>query len=350
MKTDFLIVGQGLAGTFLAHYLRLSGASVAVMDNGHDAGASVEAAGLINPITGRHYAKSWRVDELLPFAAGAYRSQEQALGRHFYHERPIVRAFFSPKESNDWWARASEPDFADYFAAPMDAGPLLSVCRTVYEYAAVRQSAQVDVRVLLEAFAAKARREGWLFSERMDYAKIIPETGGIRYGDIETGHIIFCEGYGAAQNPFFRHLPMEGAKGELLIVRIPDFPEDLVLKHKIFIAPLGDGLFWAGATYDRRFPDARPTAERATFLKAQLTEILKGHFEVLDHRAAVRPTVKDRRPLLGFHLRFPRLAIFNGLGTKGASLAPFWAHHFSRVLSAGVPLDPEVDIGRFNLP
>jgi glycine/D-amino acid oxidase-like deaminating enzyme len=238
----------------------------------------------------------------------------------------------------------------EYFATTVDDRALQHSCHPVYAYGAVRQSAQVDVRGFLETFAARGRREGWLFSERMDYDKIIMEPHSIRYGDIETGHIVFCEGYGMAKNPFFRDLPMEGAKGELLIIRIPDFPEDLVLKHKIFIAPLGNGYFWSGATYDWGFPDVYPTPAKAAFLKAQLMEILSGDFEILDHRAAVRPTVKDRRPLIGFHPRFPRLAVFNGLGTKGASLAPFWGHHFAQVLTANAPLDPEVDIGRFRMP
>jgi glycine/D-amino acid oxidase-like deaminating enzyme len=89
-----------------------------------------------------------------------------------------------------------------------------------------------------------------------------------------------------------------------------------------------------------------PTQEKKAFLLDQVRAILQVSFEVLDHRAAIRPTVKDRRPLLGRHPQFPQLALFNGLGTKGASLAPYWANHFADVLLSSAPLDPEVALGR----
>ena len=319
-----------------------------IIDAQHEGSASIEAAGLMNPITGRHYAKSWRIDDLLPFAKLAYRSLEDALGIHFLHDRPIVRAFFNAKESNDWWARASDPGFEAYFAPDMGPLPFETSCKPVHSYAAVRQSAQVDVRVFLQAFAARAEGEGWLIKDQFSFSNLEVGTDCVRYGDIEARYIVFCEGYGLKNNPFFRGLPMEGAKGEVLLVRIPGFPNDLVLKHKIFIAPLGGDLFWAGATYQRVFSNSLPSPEQAAALNDQLGEILELPYEVLGHRAAVRPTVRDRRPLLGFHPQHPRLAIFNGLGTKGASLAPFWAHHFVQVLAGNQSLDPEVDIRRFS--
>lgn len=347
MKTDVLIVGQGLAGSFLAHFLRQAGLQVLIIDEQRKGSASAEAAGLINPITGRRYVKSWRIDELIPFAKEAYQVQEDSLGISCFHNRSIFRAFFSAKESNDWWARASDPGFEHYFASESDSGPFERTCRPVHSYGAVRKSAQVDVRLFLEAFAAKAAREGWLLQERFVYADLECTPQAVHYRDIKADYVVFCEGFGLRGNPFFQGLPMEGAKGEVLIVRIPGFPMDAVLKHKIFIAPLGRELCWVGATYERVFQHSGPSPEQAVFLENQLREILMLSYEVVGHRAAVRPTVRDRRPLLGFHSTYPRLVIFNGLGTKGASLAPFWAHHLVQVLVGNTSLDPEVDINRF---
>lgn len=346
--TDFIIVGQGLAGTMLAHFLCREGAEVVLIDDARSACASAEAAGLINPITGRRYVKSWRIDALLPFAFQTYRELEAELDRAFFYERPIFRAFFSARESNDWWARAMEPGFEAYFDPQADPGALVELCSPVHSYGAVRQSAQVDTRALLQAFSEKWTAEGRLLQEAFRYEDVIPEGSKVRYKDITARSMIFCEGYGMASNPFFNHLPMEGAKGEVLLVHIPGFPTDRILKHKIFIAPLGAGeVFWAGATYDWGFPDSAPTEEKGRFLREALQEILRVPFEVTDHRAAVRPTVKDRRPLLGFHPAYPQLGIFNGLGTKGASLSPFWGHHFAQVLLERSAIDPEVDIRRF---
>jgi glycine/D-amino acid oxidase-like deaminating enzyme len=344
--TDFLIVGQGLAGTMLAFFLRRRGAGVFIVDAEHSGSASWVAAGIINPITGRRFARSWRIAELLPFAVDTYRALEQELGVSILHERPVVRALFSAKEDNDWQARAADPDFAPYMAAE---GPLPSCadfCHPVFSCAWTRQSAQVNTINLLGAFSQRAVEEGWLRRERFAYDALNLEAGGVRYRDIQARCIVFCEGIGVQQNPYFPHLPVEGAKGEVLILHIPGFPEDAILKHKVFLAPLGQGLFWAGATYDWGCPDDLPTQEKKAFLLDQVRAILQVPFEVVDHRAAIRPTVKDRRPLLGRHPQFPQLALFNGLGTKGASLAPYWANHFADVLLSSAPLDPEVALGR----
>ncbi|MFZ4560213.1 MAG: NAD(P)/FAD-dependent oxidoreductase [Saprospiraceae bacterium] len=345
-NTDFLIIGQGLAGTMLAHFLRQRGATVLVLDAGHRGGASWVAAGIINPVTGRRFARSWRIAELLPFAVQTYRALERELGVPILHERPLVRALFSVKEDNDWQARAADPDFAPYLAAEAPAPSFAAFCHPVFSYGLTHQSAQVNTVGLLGAFSKRALAEGWLREERFAYDALKIEANGVAYRDIQARCAVFCEGIGVQQNPYFNHLPIEGAKGEVLILRIPGFPEDAILKHKVFLVPLGQGLFWAGATYDWGCPDDLPTQEKKAFLLDQIRAILKVPFEVVDHRAATRPTVKDRRPLLGRHAQFPQLALFNGLGTKGASLAPYWANHFADVLLSNAPLDPEVAFGR----
>ena len=71
-------------------------------------------------------------------------------------------------------------------------------------------------------------------------------------------------------------------------------------------------------------------------------------FEVVDHKAAVRPTVKERRPFIGIHPNHKQIGIFNGLGAKGVLLAPFFASHFSEYLLGKTELMKEIDVKRFN--
>ena len=111
--------------------------------------------------------------------------------------------------------------------------------------------------------------------------------------------------------------------------------------------PLQDDTYWIGSTYGWDFADDLPTDEAYHFLKERLEDVLKTDFEIIEHRAAIRPTVKDRRPFLGIHPEFKQLALFNGLGTKGASLGPFFANHMAMHLVKGETVDPMVDIGRF---
>ena len=75
-KYNYIIVGQGLAGTLLAYFLLQAGQRVLIIDENTEGGASAIAAGVINPVTGRRIVKSWRIDEFLPFAKNTYQSIE----------------------------------------------------------------------------------------------------------------------------------------------------------------------------------------------------------------------------------------------------------------------------------
>lgn len=347
MTSDFLIIGQGLAGTLLAHFLEQAGRKVHVADEYDERSATQVAAGIINPITGRRYVKSWRVDELIPFARETYRALELKLNISIYHERNILRALFNSREENDWLARTGEEGYSEYMLDAARPGEYAEQTVPAYSYGEVRHSAQVDVGALADAYREYLQEKKAITEERFEYEKLEMSGKGVRYGDFEAETAVFCEGHWAGQNPFFNYLPFGGAKGEVLIVRIPGAGFEKILKHRVFIVPLKDGLYWVGSTYSWKYEDDSPTAEGRRYLEERLKDILKAPFEVVGHRAAIRPTVKDRRPFLGRHPEFPRLALFNGLGTKGASLGPFWAKHMADFLTENVKLEEEVDIRRF---
>jgi glycine/D-amino acid oxidase-like deaminating enzyme len=67
MQTEFLIVGQGISGTWLSYYLQKANRSFIVIDNEQPNSASRVAAGIINPVTGRRIVKTWMIDELFLF-------------------------------------------------------------------------------------------------------------------------------------------------------------------------------------------------------------------------------------------------------------------------------------------
>ena len=199
----------------------------------------------------------------------------------------------------------------------------------------------MDLRRLTADFRAHLLTEGLLREEIFDYERVPDLLAG------PYDHVVCCEGWRARFNPWFAHLPHGGNKGEVLIVRTAAPPLDLLFKHRVFLVPLTDGTYWVGATSENRFSDDGPTRENAAFLRDRLAEVLTGtDYEVIDHRAAVRPTVRDRRPFLGTHPARPGLHIFNGLGTKGASLAALTSGWLADYLTAGKPLPPEVDIKR----
>ncbi len=345
--TDYIIVGHGIAGSLLGYFLEREGASCLYIDSPQQIGSTQVAAGIINPITGRRFVKSWRVDSLLPTAQELYRQLEKELGISFYHQRALIRTLFNRGDENNWQARMLDDAYAQYFQAEVQLGQIEHCTKPAFSYLEVAHTAQVSIGKLCDSLKRMHKAEGTLIETAFDHDQLEMGPEGVQYGQYQANRIVFCEGWRSRFNPWFNHLPFGGNKGEVLLIRLPEAKLERMFKHRIFIVPFEDDLYWVGSTSDNNFTDDSPTANGRTYLYDRLTEVLDTPFEVVKHRAAVRPTVKDRRPYLGTHPLHSQLVLFNGLGTKGASLAPFWAKHLSDHLTHGTALDAEVDISRF---
>lgn len=344
---DYLIIGQGLAGTLLAHFLLKIGKRIRVIDNHHGGAASKVAAGIINPITGRRYVKSWRIETFLPFARQTYRELEDQFSENFFYPNRVLRALFNRREENDWMLRLGMESYGKYLEDKPNLGNYAKYTVPAFGYGEVKQAAQVDIGNLVRAYSQYLIREKLLIQEKFEFKALKFQEGGIIYKNICTGKLIFCEGHQAVQNPFFNYLPFAGTKGEILKIKIPGVHFEKLLKHRIFLVPLGDDVYWVGANYEWDYENDLPTTEGRIFLEERLKDLLKVPFEIQEHLAGIRPTVKDRRPFLGQHPQFSKLFIFNGLGAKGASLGPYWAKHMADFLVNETELDPEVNITRF---
>lgn len=355
---DFLIIGQGLAGTLLSHFLIKENKTVMVIGHPLPGASSVVAAGVINPVTGRRLAKSWRYEELFDFARQTYLELEGLLGASLWQERDIYRALHSNFEENEWERRGAFPEYEAYLSDVGHANPFPGKIRSPHAWGKLQHCAQVDVPSLVQGWRRELQRRSSYLESCFDHSRL--EAGGdsVRYGPISAGTAVFCEGASAAGNPFFNHLPIVPTKGELLIVRIPGAGFSDLVKHKLFIIPIrrfplggtgpADDLYWVGSSSRWEFKDPYPSAEQRRRLVDELREVLETPFEVVDHLAGVRPTVEDIRPILGFHPMHRRLAVFNGLGTKGTSLGPFFARQMAMVLLGRQAPDAEVDIRRFS--
>lgn len=351
ITTDYLIVGQGLAGTLIAHFLLEAGQAVHLIDDNYPRAATKVAAGIINPVTGRRYVKSWRIDDLIPKAQQTYRELEQKLNIQIYHPRPVLRALFNNREVNDWQARAFDPAYQAYMVPgdEVNIGRYAEHTVPAFDYGELREGAQVEIGTLAEHYRQWLINAGLLTEAAFDFSQLQLLDQGVEYRGIRARVVVFCEGAKSKANPYFSYLPYEGNKGEALITSIPEAGFERILKHRIFVVPLADGRYWIGSTSNNFHTDDLPSEKSRQYLTEKLDELLRLPYRTEEHRAAIRPTIKDRRPLLGTHPEHPQLVIFNGLGTKGASLGPYWAQHLADVLTRGVPIDPGVDIGRFGL-
>lgn len=351
---DFIIVGQGLAGSVLAFQLLAEGQNVIVIDadcpfdEAHDNISSRIAAGVINPITGKRYVKSWKIDDLWPVARHTYARMEALLGIPILTGRHFIRTIKSVEDENQWLLKSSYEEYKAYCSDELYPPSVLPQFSSDFRaFIKIKQAGTVNLKAMLQAFNTYLKTKNLFLKDHFEYDKIDIKDGKVHYKHLEADKIIFCEGAKGAQNPYFSHLPFNLDKGELLIVKIPNLDLNDIFKHNISIAPLGNDLYWVGATNAWTFNDDKPTEGNKILITNELRDILKVPFEVVSHKAAIRPTVKDRRPFIGFHHENPFLGIFNGMGTKGASLVPYWAKHFTEVLIHKTPVDKDVDIKRF---
>jgi len=346
---DYLIIGQGLAGSLLSHFLLKKRKTLAFVDNNHSEASSAVAAGIINPITGRNYVKSWRTDELHPFAFKTYSEIESILGTKIFYPRNVAMLFREVESSNNLLARISDPALEGYVRNEFDFNLYQNIFgSSLVSGVEFQQSGRLDMLTFILKWKEYLFGKGINYlQEAFDYNLLELNENEVVYRKLRAKGIIFCEGHAAAKNPYFSNLHYNFAKGEMLLVKIPNYPfKDKLAKDGIFIVHLREDLYWVGSTYDRDFEHNKPTKEAFENLTKELSQMLDLPFEIVDHLAAIRPTVRDRKPYLGSHPQHKNLYIFNGLGAKGSSLGPFFAAHFADWLNTEVELDREVDIKR----
>ena len=348
MKTvDYIIVGQGIAGTMVAHAARKKGKSFLVIDKPDPNSATRTSAGLINPITGRKFVKSWMTDELLPAAFETYEELSELLKIPIYFPKHIIRAFKNSKDENNWEVRASVPGFQKYVENTTNLDIYKGIIKPAFGYGEVKGGGHIAPNELLDAYNDFLKKENLLLEEEFTYDAMTITSDHVIYKNIKARKVIFCEGLRIQQNPFFNYLPVRGNKGELLMIRIPNFEASKIIKQGLFLVPFGNETYWAGSNYIVEFEDDQPTKEGLEALIKKLDAILEVPYEVIRHRAAVRPTIPDIRPIIGEHPIFKNLVLFNGMGTKGASLSPYWSQQLILHLEEGALLRKEVNIKRY---
>ena len=216
-----------------------------------------------------------------------------------------------------------------------------------FDYGEVLQTGYVDTKLLLDVYKKYLLENKLLIQETLDYQSIQFNDDFIEYKQIKAKQIIFAEGFGLHANPYFNYLPLDGTKGELFIIKAPELNLDVIINTSVFILPLGNDLFKVGATYNWQDKTNIPTEDGKKELLDRIHEILDCEFEIMDHFAGVRPTVRDRKPLIGTHPKFPQLHILNGLGTRGVMLGPSMAIELFNSIEHQKPLDKAIDIKRY---
>lgn len=345
MLTQIIIVGFGIAGANLAYTLYKRGIDFIVIDEHREVTSSKVAAGLYNPVTGRRAVKTWMADELFPFAREFYGTVEKELAIAIRHDRNGYRLCSEQKDAARLHRKALNPEYSAYINEAFRGEAFSRGIANNLGGVEILQSGNLSIKTYLAAFKKRLQERGVFREERCDYQKISLCGNGVKYGDITADKIVFAEGFRAVENPFFGWLPFDVTKGEMVKIRC-DLPETHILNRGCFLLPIGKGEFLAGSSYERVVDESVTEKGRETLI-AKLDGLLACPYDIIDHSAAVRPTVADHKPFLGVHPEHENLLIFNGMGTKGVTLSPYFAEQFVNFISHKRPLISDVNIERY---
>jgi glycine/D-amino acid oxidase-like deaminating enzyme len=347
MNTDVLIIGQGISGTFLSWYLEKAGKDFLIIDDNNSNASSRIAAGVINPVTGRRLVTVWMVNEVLPFAWNAYSELGKELEITAIHQKNIIDFFPNPFMREGFLQKIQQGD--QYVHTYPEQNHFNSTFNYEFGCGEIRPVYTVNLDMLLPAWRRVLKNKQVLREESFEIAHLKIGEGKVHYKDIIAEKIIFCDGTNSFDSPFFRKLPFAPNKGEALVAEIPGLADHHIYKKSMMIVPMAQkDLFWIGASYIWDFENADPTKEFRDKTEAVLKEWLKIPFQIVEHRSGLRPATLERRPFAGFHPARPSIGILNGMGTKGYSLAPFFAKQLVNNLCYGEPITPEADVARFN--
>ncbi len=346
MQIDYLIIGQGISGTWLSYYLSKAGKSFIVIDNNFKLAPSRVAAGMINPVTGRRHAIVWLADELLPFAWKQYNELGHSLGIEAISKKKIVDFFPSAQMRLSFQQRVEEK--ASYMALAIDENRYRDHFNYELGFGEIDPVYMAHLERILPAWRKYLKDKNALIEEEFVLKDLETKKEGIQYRDIIAGKIIFCDGAAAAQNPWFEKLPFAPNKGEAITIKIEGLSPEAIYKKGLTLVPLSEaGHWWIGSAYEWNFTDVEPTEAFRKKTGSLLKEWLKLPFEITDHFASLRPATLERRPFVGLHPLQPSIGILNGMGTKGCSLAPFFAKQLADHLLRGKGIYPDADVSRF---
>ncbi len=342
---DYIVVGFGLAGVSFVDKLESNNKSYIVYENYSEQSSRV-AGGLYNPVILKRFTAAWLASEQLELAVSVYKDIEHKLQESLVIELPVLRRFNDVEEQNLWFEACDKP-VLDRFLSPELVRNENHALDVSFHFGKVKHTGRVDVKKMLSSYLLYIEKRSNLIKESFQFDELQIESDFIQYKGVKARNIVFSEGFGVRNNPFFNYLPLYGNKGEYIIIKSEELKLYEAVKSSIFIIPLGNDLYKVGATYNNQDKTADVTKSAREQLQNKLERFLKVDYKVVDQVAGIRPTTRDRRPLIGTHKEYRNLHIINGLGSRGILIGPYVSEKLYNYIEKGTLLDKEIDIKRF---
>lgn len=344
-KVKYIIVGQGLVGTWMSYHLEQAGISYKVINDPNIKSASSVASGVINPVTGRRIVQTWMIETILPYVVKAYQNFAHEIDCEIIKTSPVIlihpsmqmqESFeFRLQNDNVYLFKQDPTNWKIYFDAPYGMG-------------AISDCYWIDLNTMISKWEnLLIQKQNYLAANfKMEEVRFLEE--GVLWNNIQAEQIIFCDGLNAMKNPYFKTLPFAPNKGEALIIKVPGLSKENIYKSSVTMVPWKDDLFWVGSSYEWEFNNTEPTTAFKEKMIQGLNQFLKLPYEIVDHIVGVRPANTQRRPFIGVHPIHKQLVICNGMGTKGCSLAPYFTNELFNLLEHNTPIETEASLNRFD--
>lgn len=348
-EVDYLIIGQGLAGSLLATELIARKKSLLIVDSDHAHSSSMAAAGLINPVTGKRLHKETDVDTCLTTALNSYRELEQQFKQPFYHSVQMLRLFVDDDQSDYYQKRLNDESYQAYLGERLSEDQSLGLVKHSNGGFYQLQTGYLDIQQLLKQLTEHFERQKCLASEQLDYADLDIHSCWVQWKQTRAQKVIFCEGYQSVNNPWFKWLPFQLSKGEILTLTSEQVLTENIINKGHWLIPRADNQYKTGATNQWDFDDDQITAEGLKKNTDNFEQLFsqKPEYQVIQHDAGIRPATRDKKPFVGQHPDHPNLVMFNGFGARGSLTIPYYAKALSDHLCNGTSLPPSADISRF---
>ena len=341
-NVDYIIVGDGYAGLFFAHQLIKNNKSFVIFSEGKKSASQV-SAGIINPVVLKKFTTFWKAQEQIDFLKSSLKEIEEYTGANYLIESRIHRIFHDENEQQLWLKKSQNTDLINFLDENFDH---LNTVKNDFQSGKVNQSARLDVSGFFGGLFDFLENNGHLIKEKFDYSKI--DTVNSIYQGLKFKNVLFCEGIGVRENPYFSEIPINPNKGHHIKVKLStSVPENITIKKKHFLFPVNDELYFYGGTYDREQLHHEIDDSAVEQLKKGLSEFYPYDFEIHEVNFGFRPTVKDRRPIIGRHPEYHNLYVFNGLGARGILNGCYFSKSLYDFIEEGHPLDREVSLERF---